>query len=292
MQGPAAGGSSAGMSIHKAEGLVPINDKCESNIPGLYAAGDALDSYMAGAIYTQIGSSLAGSAVQGAIAAEAAAAYSEHLEMPTVPPKSRDLIQNEILVPLKRDAGYGPAWVTQTLQGIMIPNFVIYIKKESILKAALAYIEELRDHHMPMLRAADIGSGEDCALRVPDHGVAAHHCALFVSGGGIAVHNLARHGHTYVDGEAIRGTRRLQPGAMLRVGPLTLEIQFDPEELASTALLDAMQEPDTEQRSPEVESPEPCGTRIVGVCKSREVTACASPSEAAAGVLSQFLHRG
>jgi succinate dehydrogenase/fumarate reductase flavoprotein subunit len=38
----------------------------------------------------------------------------------------------------------------------MIPNFVIYIKKESILKAALAYIEELRDHHMPMLRAADM----------------------------------------------------------------------------------------------------------------------------------------
>ncbi len=70
MGGGVVGGSSAGMSIHKAEGLVPINDKCESNIPGLYAAGDALGSYMAGAIYTQIGSSLAGSAVQGGIAGE------------------------------------------------------------------------------------------------------------------------------------------------------------------------------------------------------------------------------
>ena len=30
------------------------------------------------------------------------------------------------------------------------------IHKESLLKAALAYIEELRDHHMPMLRAADL----------------------------------------------------------------------------------------------------------------------------------------
>ena len=29
-------------------------------------------------------------------------------------------------------------------------------KKESILSAALAYIEELRDHHRPMLRAADM----------------------------------------------------------------------------------------------------------------------------------------
>ncbi len=57
---------------------------------------------------------------------------------------------------MKRDKGYGPAWVTQTLQGIMIPNFVLYIKKERMMQAALAYVEELRDHHLPMLRAADL----------------------------------------------------------------------------------------------------------------------------------------
>ena len=38
----------------------------------------------------------------------------------------------------------------------MIPNFIIYIKKENLLKAALAYVGELRDHHMPLLRAADM----------------------------------------------------------------------------------------------------------------------------------------
>ena len=65
-------------------------------------------------------------------------------------------IREEILTPLKRERGYSPAWVTQTLQGIMIPNFVLYIKKENLLKAALAYVEELRDHHLPMLRAADL----------------------------------------------------------------------------------------------------------------------------------------
>lgn len=150
------GGSSAGMAIHKSEGLVPINDQCESNIPGLYAAGDALGSYMAGGIYTQIGSSLAGSAVQGAIAGEAAAKYTQAVTMPVIAVEKLKEVTNEILAPLKREAGFGPAWVTQTLQGIMIPNFVLYIKKESMLKAALAYIEELRDHHMPMLRAADM----------------------------------------------------------------------------------------------------------------------------------------
>ena len=156
MGGVQVGGSSAGMSIHKSEGIVPINDKCESSIPGLYAAGDALGSYMAGAIYTQGGSSLAGSAVQGAIAAEAAAEYCKKTEAPNISASKINKIEEEILAPLKREAGYSPAWVTQTLQGIMIPNFVLYIKKENMLKAALAYIEELRDHHMPLLRASDM----------------------------------------------------------------------------------------------------------------------------------------
>lgn len=150
------GGASAGMAIHKSEGLVPMDDRCASNIPGLYAAGDALGSHMSGGIYTQIGSSLAGSAVQGAIAGEAAAQYARSIKVPSIPAARIAAIKNEILAPLRREAGYGPAWVTQTLQGIMIPNFVLYIKKASMMQAALAYIEELRDHHAPMLRAANM----------------------------------------------------------------------------------------------------------------------------------------
>jgi succinate dehydrogenase/fumarate reductase flavoprotein subunit len=150
------GGSSAGMAIHKSEGVVPINERCESNVPGLYAAGDALGSYMAGAIYTQVGSSLAGSAVQGAVAGKASAEYCQGIDLPKISAGKLKTIQKEMLAPLKRETGYSPAWVTQTLQGIMIPNFVLYIKKERLLKAALAYIEEFRDHHMPLLRAADM----------------------------------------------------------------------------------------------------------------------------------------
>ena len=155
MGGSIVGGSSAGMAIHKSEGLVPVNDQCETDIPGLYAAGDALGSYMVGAIYTQIGSSLAGSAVQGAVAGEAAARYSRKMRHTPISKFKREEVQQEILAPLKREAGYGPAWVTQTLQGIMMPNFVLYIKKENLMRGALAYVEELRDHHVPMLRAAN-----------------------------------------------------------------------------------------------------------------------------------------
>ncbi|WP_417243834.1 FAD-binding protein [Celeribacter sp.] len=153
---PSMGGASAGMAIHKSEGLVPVNETGLTTIPGLYAAGDALGSYMAGGIYTQIGSSLAGSAVQGAIAGEAAAADAAGMSAVAVSESLLAQITADILAPLKREAGYGPAWVTQTLQGVMIPNFVLYIKKETMMAAALTYIEELRDHHAPMLRAANM----------------------------------------------------------------------------------------------------------------------------------------
>ena len=59
----------------EAEGLFPADARCGSNIPGLFAAGDALGSMQTGGIYTQRGSSLAGSAVQGAIAGTASAEY-------------------------------------------------------------------------------------------------------------------------------------------------------------------------------------------------------------------------
>ncbi len=155
MGGESVGGSTAGMAIHKSEGLVPIDETGLSTIPGLWASGDALGSYMSGGIYTQIGSSMAGSAVQGAIAGEAAAKASQSVTGISIPKKTLALAKEEILAPLKRESGYSPAWVTQILQSTMIPNFVLYIKKERMMQAALAYVEELKEHHGPMLMASD-----------------------------------------------------------------------------------------------------------------------------------------
>lgn len=155
MGGESVGGSSAGMAIHKSEGLVPVDETGLSTVPGLYAAGDALGSYMSGGIYTQIGSSLAGSAVQGAMAGEAAALACAGVTRIPVAEAKLIQIQDEILAPLKREKGYSPAWVTQVLQAVMIPNFVLYIKKERMMNGALAYVEELNEHHVPMLLAED-----------------------------------------------------------------------------------------------------------------------------------------
>ena len=150
------GGASAGMAIHKSEGLVPIDETGLSTIPGLYAAGDALGSYMSGGIYTQIGGSAAGSCIQGAFAGEAAAKACSKIQLNFVSRKKLAEVQEEILAPLKRTHGYNPSWVTQVFQTIMIPNFALYIKKERMMQASLAYVEELKEHHVPMLMADDL----------------------------------------------------------------------------------------------------------------------------------------
>jgi len=150
------GGASAGMSQHKAEGLFPQDDKCSSNIPGLYAAGDALGSMQSGGVYTQVGSSLAGSAVQGALAGKTAAEYAESAKHTAVSKSTIKSVNSEIYAPLLRTQGFSPQWVTQTLQGVMIPNFILYVKKGDRMLAALTYIEYLRDHQVPLLMANDL----------------------------------------------------------------------------------------------------------------------------------------
>jgi succinate dehydrogenase/fumarate reductase flavoprotein subunit len=154
--GAMIGGASAGMSQHKAEGLFPADGRCASNIPGLYAAGDSLGSMQSGGIYTQVGTSLVGSAVQGGIAGEAAAAYCKTVAALKTSPAKLKKINSEIYAPYLRERGFSPQWVTQTLQGVMIPNFILYVKSEARLLAALTYIEYLRDHQLPLLMADDL----------------------------------------------------------------------------------------------------------------------------------------
>ncbi|MDF7825362.1 FAD-binding protein [Pontiellaceae bacterium B12227] len=160
--GTSGGGVSAGMSQHKAEGLFPQDDKCSSNIPGLYAAGDALGSMQSGGIYTQVGGSLAGSAAQGALAGKTAAEYAAGVDLVKTDAAGLKTINTDIYAPYLRDSGFSAQWVTQTLQGIMIPNFILYVKSEDRMRAALTYIEYLRDHQVPLLKADDLHELRQC----------------------------------------------------------------------------------------------------------------------------------
>jgi len=152
---PIVGGAAAGKSVHKAEGLFPRDDKCSSNIPGLYAAGDSLSSMHNGADYSSGVSSICTSGVQGGVAGRTAAEYASNVKRDKVSKTELEKLKNEIFAPRGRDKGFSPGWVTQILQNTMIPYFVLFVKKKERMEAALTNVEFTRDHFVPMLIAGD-----------------------------------------------------------------------------------------------------------------------------------------
>jgi succinate dehydrogenase/fumarate reductase flavoprotein subunit len=152
---PIVGGAASGMSTHKAEGIWPADTHCSSNVPGLFAAGDALGTMQSGATYAAIGLSVLGCSVTGTRAGLAAAAYA--LQTEARPPEAGEVERRaeELLAPLARKGGFGPRWVAQMLQNTMIPYYVMYVKHGARLQAALTNVEFFRDHLAPMLYARD-----------------------------------------------------------------------------------------------------------------------------------------
>lgn len=150
---PIVGGATAGMAPHKSEGIFPKNERFESNITGLFAAGDALCTE--GAAYHGFGSSASNSAVQGARAGVYAAEYAQKSAFERITAKDIQTVKERIFEPRAREKGYSPEWVTQLLQGMMVPYYVLYVKKQERLEAALANLSFVRDHLAPNLIAND-----------------------------------------------------------------------------------------------------------------------------------------
>jgi succinate dehydrogenase/fumarate reductase flavoprotein subunit len=151
---PIIWGSTAGMSSHKCEGVFPKGNKCSSSIPGLFAAGDAL--FTAGASYSGGGgSSSSGSAVQGARAGRYAAEYAKENKQQIISDSELAQSKERIFAPRTSEKGFSPIWITQVLQGIMVPYYVLNIKKQRRLEAALSNVEFLREQFAPNLLAND-----------------------------------------------------------------------------------------------------------------------------------------
>jgi succinate dehydrogenase/fumarate reductase flavoprotein subunit len=147
------GGSSAGMAPHHCEGIVPQNDKCESSVKGLYGAGDSLATSGAAYCVTCTGSS--NSYTFGAIAGINAAEYVKGVKTSAADKAYVAQMKEEMLAPRESEQGFSPRWVTQILQGLMVPYYVLNVKSEVRLKAALANVEFLRDQFSDKMLAND-----------------------------------------------------------------------------------------------------------------------------------------
>ncbi len=148
-------GAATGLGIHKAEGICPTSLQGTCNVSGLFAAGDALASMLCGASYTGIGMSLSGSATQGYAAGQGAAEYAQKVATPALSDEEIAAVQADMYAPRERESGFSPAWVTQVLQNAMFPYFVLFVKEEERLEAALSTVTFLREHLVPRLTAQD-----------------------------------------------------------------------------------------------------------------------------------------
>ena len=154
--GYGVGGATVGMGVHKGEGVFCADHTgAAEGVEGLYAAGDALGSMMVGSVYPGRGFSSYGSAIQGRRAARFAVEFVKGAQEPRVAAGAIDKLVQTMWAPRENEEGFSPQWVTQTLRNTMAPLHIMYIKEPRRLDGALASIEYLRQHVVPMLIAQD-----------------------------------------------------------------------------------------------------------------------------------------
>ena len=150
-----AGGGAAGAPNAQTAGIWPINTKCATLLPGLYVAGECCGTRYLGAYHPAPGFGLTGSAVTGSRAGRGAARYALQTKKPTLDEEELSKLRKITVSPLENKGGFSPRWVTQILQNTMMPYFILFIKHEKRLQAALTIVEFLRDHLVPKLIAKD-----------------------------------------------------------------------------------------------------------------------------------------
>ena len=127
----------------------PINTKCATTLPGLYAAGDSCGHKAA------FWGGLVPGGVTGTRAGLGAAEYALQAEKPVIDEEELARAKKIMYAPAERKGGFSPRWVTQLLLNTMAPYYVLIIKHQKRLQAALSMVEFFRDHYVPKLFAND-----------------------------------------------------------------------------------------------------------------------------------------
>lgn len=136
-------------------GGLKINTKCETSVPGLYAAGDSAGSNFTGPTYGTLGSGMCHAAVTGHRAGKFAAEYVGERDSVTFTQAEIREFEQAVMGALERGYGFTTEHVLTRIQQTLFPYEVRIIMKEDRLKAALTMIEFFRDHLLPKTYASD-----------------------------------------------------------------------------------------------------------------------------------------
>jgi succinate dehydrogenase/fumarate reductase flavoprotein subunit len=140
-----------GMSEHHLDGIFPADDQFNCGIPGFYAAGDALATAGSGLL----GSGSAVSSSHGAGAGKIVGEYVKGRKLVKVSSSDLKSVKDRIFAARKTEQGFSPRWVQQVMQNTMLPYYVLLVKEEKRMQAALNNIVFLRKQFVSQLLASD-----------------------------------------------------------------------------------------------------------------------------------------
>jgi len=148
-----AGGAVAGAGAEQSFGIWTTNLSGASTTKGLWSAGDACCTWAWGAIVDGPPPGLMPAGVTGKLAGKEMGEYVKDFDMPKMDEAKVEQLKKTLLMPLERDGGYTADYALQELQHLVMPYYIIHIKNEARMNAALQLLEFQRDHMVPKLYA-------------------------------------------------------------------------------------------------------------------------------------------
>jgi succinate dehydrogenase/fumarate reductase flavoprotein subunit len=130
------------------EGGIKINEKCETNIPGLFAAGECTGGLWGS---NRVSAATTEMLVHGLIAGKSAAEYSKAIkDAPKVDEKQIGIIEEKVFRPLRRNDGTGPIDLRKRLQRV-VDEALSPIREGIILEKAIRMVEKMKREELPRL---------------------------------------------------------------------------------------------------------------------------------------------
>lgn len=141
-----------GPAAHYVQGGCWVNEKCETNLAGLYAAGEVGSGGKDGA------DRLAGNALpfcmgMGVVAGREAARRAKEMTMPEVDHSQVDDICNKASEPLKKEKGISPVEFKKKLRELM-SRYMVFDRREEELKATVKELEKMRSEMLAGMAVA------------------------------------------------------------------------------------------------------------------------------------------
>jgi len=136
-----------GPAVEYFEGGIAVNDQFETNVPGLFAAGECtLGAFGANRVFSAITEML----VHGADAGAKAGEYAKAEKMPDMGEKIVSRLEEQAGAPLKRQSGSRPAEVRRKLQ-VAAHKMLGPIRTQAELESFRNLLEEVKANDLPNL---------------------------------------------------------------------------------------------------------------------------------------------